>query len=430
MRLRSFVLAALMVVLGGLGGITRAQYAPMGGPGGPYGMAGMPGPGMPGPSPYAPSGFAPAGYAGMAGPGPMGSPMGPPMAPMDASMGGMMGGPMGAGPMPGSPDMGGYGGGYCADCGPGGGGGYGGGNGSGSRFIAFGEFLNLRPRNAEVAYAVPIADASIPDVVQAGPISRVDPDYSPGFRFGIGRSLGGCNAFVMTYSQLDSNTFDAVSLPGNGGVLRSLVSHPNPLLAGANGLDAAATLETQFKLLDLDYKGFIADNSDYQLSYVLGFRYANLEQHFAAGFGAPGGFQEVLAESEFDGGGLKFGLEGQRFARTTQFFVYGKGYTSLVAGSFRTRYQSGGAGTVAPVDTSHDVGRLVTMLDLEGGVGWQNFTGNLQFSLGYMFSTWYNTVKVNEWIHTVQQNNFVDPSDNYNGMISFDGLTAKIQVLW
>src|SRR6187402_3327878 len=74
MRLRSFVLAALMVVLGGLGGITRAQYPPMGGPGGPYGMAG----GMPGPSPYAPSAFAPAGYAGMGGPGPMGAPMGPP----------------------------------------------------------------------------------------------------------------------------------------------------------------------------------------------------------------------------------------------------------------------------------------------------------------------------------------------------------------
>ena len=417
MRLRSFVLAALMVVLGGLGGITRAQYAPMGGPGGPYAMAGggyMPSPGMPGPSPYAPPAFAPAAYAGIGGPAPMGSPM----PPMDAGMGG---------PMPASPsDMSGYGGGYCADCGPGGGGGH----GSGSRFIAFGEFLNLRPRNAEVAYAVPIAGASIPDIAQVGPISRADPDYSPGFRFGIGRSLGACNAFVMTYTQLDSNTFDAVSLPGNGGVLRSLVSSPNPLLAGGNGLDAAATLETQFKLLDLDYKGFIADNNDYQLSYVLGMRYANLEQHFAAGFAPQAGFQEVRAESEFDGGGVRAGLEGQRFARTTQFFVYGKGYTSLVAGSFRTRYQTAGAGIATPVDTSHDIGRLVTMLDLEAGVGWQNFTGNLQFSMGYMFSTWYNTVKVNEWIHTVQQNNFVDPSDNYNGMISFDGLTAKIQVLW
>ena len=415
MRLRSFVLAALMVVLGGLGGTIQAQYAPMGGPAGPYaGM--MPGGYMPGPSPYAPQALAPAGYAGMGGPAPMGAPMGPPMAPMDASMGG----PMDASPS----DMGGYGGGgYCDDCSRGG-------LGSGSRFIAFGEFLNLRPRNAEVAYAVPIANGAIPDVVQVGPISRVDPDFSPGFRFGVGTSLGGCNAFVMTYSQLDSNTFDAVSLPGTGGVLHSLVTHPNPLLAGGSGLDAAATLETQFKLLDLDYKGFIADNGDYQLSYVVGVRYANLEQHFAAGFAPQAGFQEVLAESEFDGAGLKFGLEGQRFARTTQFFVYGKGYTSLVAGSFRTRYQTAGGGIATPVDTSHDVGRLVTMLDLEAGLGWQNFTGNLQFSVGYMFSTWYNTVKVNEWIHTVQQNNFVDPSDNYDGLISFDGLTAKVQLLW
>src|SRR6188474_664795 len=137
MRLRSFVLAALMVVLGGLGGITRAQYAPMGGPGGPYAMAGggyMPSPGMPGPSPYAPPAFAPAAYAGIGGPAPMGGMGGAPMmAPMDIQ---------------GAMNSQGGGGGYCDP----------GGCGCGwtNHYFAFGEFLYLRPRNAEVAYAVPV----------------------------------------------------------------------------------------------------------------------------------------------------------------------------------------------------------------------------------------------------------------------------------
>jgi hypothetical protein len=39
-------------------------------------------------------------------------------------------------------------------------------------------------------------------------------------------------------------------------------------------------------------------------------------------------------------------------------------------------------------------------------------------------------VTTKEWINSIQENNFVDPSDNYNGMITFDGLTARVEVLW
>jgi hypothetical protein len=162
----------------------------------------------------------------------------------------------------------------------------------------------------------------------------------------------------------------------------------------------------------------------------VGARYANLEQHFAAGFAPATGLEEVLVESEFDGGGLKLGLEGMRMHPTTQFFCYGKGSTSFVAGTFRNRYQFNSPTLATNVDTSFEVGRVVTMLDLETGIGWQNFTGNLRFSTGYLFSAWYNTVRLNEYINAVQTNNFADPSDNFNGMITFDGLTAKIELLW
>jgi hypothetical protein len=425
------MLAAVWAALLGADQAAVAQYGPMGGPAGPY--ADMMAPSsmaMPGPSPYAPPAFAPAAYAGIGGPAPMG-PMGSmagPMSPM-----GSMGGPMNPmGPMQGSPEMsgmpmggmpggpGGYGGDYCDDCG-----------GWTNRYFAFGEFLFLRPRNAEVAYAVPIssAAAALGTQVQTGPVRVADPDYAPGFRVGGGVVLGPQSAVAVTYSQFDRDTFDAVSLPGTGSVIRSLVSHPNPLVATGNGLDTAAVLQTQFQLLDVDYKGLFHYSPQSQVAYVLGVRYANLEQHFAAGFAPATGFQEVLAESEFDGGGLKLGLEGLRFHPTSQFFVYGKGYGSLVGGVFRAAYQLNDAGTNV-TNTSFEAGRLVTMIDLEAGVGWQNFTGNLRFSTGYMFTTWYNTVKVNEFINSVQTNNFVDPSTNYNGLITFDGLTAKIEVLW
>lgn len=48
-----------------------------------------------------------------------------------------------------------------------------------------------------------------------------------------------------------------------------------------------------------------------------------------------------------------------------------------------------------------------------------------------MYSSWFNTLKTNEWINSVRQNNFVDPADTtLDGMISFDGLTARVEVLW
>ena len=48
--------------------------------------------------------------------------------------------------------------------------------------MVFGEFLYLRPRNAEVAYAMPVD--SLITGTQIGPTAIVDPGYHPGFRVG------------------------------------------------------------------------------------------------------------------------------------------------------------------------------------------------------------------------------------------------------
>lgn len=429
MRMRTFLLAAAIAALLGLCGVmgrqeAQAQYGPMGGPAGPYPsmmspsmMAAGPG-GMPGPSPYAPPAFAPASYAGIGGPAPMGMPGG---MPMGAPMGEMPGMPIDGGQ--GSVSYGGAGyGGYCPD----------GCDGWTNRYFVFGEALFLRPRNAEVAYAVPINGATIvgpnSPQVQLGAVRVADPDYAPGWRIGMGAVVSPRSAFAVTYTQFDRDTFDSLTLPGTGAVVRSLVTHPNVLTAAGNGLDTAAILQTQFQLLDADFKGLWRNGPEGELAYVVGVRYANLEQHFSGGFAPATGFEEVLAESEFDGGGLKFGLEGMRRGLTHQFFAYGKSAASFVAGEFRTRYQYNTPTLAADTDTSWKAGRLMTILDLEAGIGWQNFTGNLRFSTGYMFSAWYNAVRVNDWINNVQQNNFVDP--NMSGVVTFDGFTAKMELLW
>lgn len=391
--------------------------------------------GMPGPSPYAPQGFSPASYAGMGGPAPMGpmpgapnmSPMGG--MPMQMAPLGMDGGMNGPGPgmygSPGTP-IGPGGGDYCQPdegCG-----------GWTQKYFASAEFLYLRPANAEVAYAVPVNSAAAAGgtLVQSGLTRVTDQDYAPSFRAGFGFLLSPRSAIAVTYTQFDRDTFDSLSLPGNGSVIRSLVTNPNPITATGDGLDTAATMRTQLELLDIDYRGLLVYNPEWQINYVVGARWGNLEQHFAAGFAPATGFEQVLAESEFDGGGTKLGLESIRFHPTTQFFCYGKGYASFLAGTFRTRYEFDSPSQINtnPTISGFNVGRVVTMLDMEAGVGWQSFTGNLRFSAGYMFSSWFNTVRVNEFINSVQTNNFADPSANFRGVTTFDGLTTKVELLW
>ncbi len=408
MYAKSLVIAATLAALAGVANQAHAQYAPMG-PYGGYGYPQMPPPGMmpggglpgmaqPGMMPGMP-GVVPAGFAGAYG----GEPAGP-----SCDAGAACGCGDGCG---------------CDDCC----------KGWCHRINVFGEFLYMRPRDAEVAYAVAI-DGNITDpsdpAYQAGRVQVVDPDFQPGFRVGAGFTLDECSAIVVTYAQLDADANDDIVLPGGLGnpVLRSLVS-PTPANAATDGLDGAASLFVQFKTLDVDYKGLFAYCDDYKLAYVVGARYAKLNQEFDATF-AVNGFDNVATDVEFEGAGVKFGLEGERYGRNKQWFVYGKGSVSAVGGEFRNSYFSSSQADDIVVDTAWKAGRMVTITDMEFGLGWQNCCGNFRLSAGYMYSTWFNVVRTNEWIDAVQLNNFTDRSDNFKGMMTFDGLTAKAEILW
>ncbi|MEX2174317.1 MAG: Lpg1974 family pore-forming outer membrane protein [Pirellulaceae bacterium] len=412
MHAKSWVWAATLAALAGIGLEAHAQYGPMN----PYGQPGLSPPGMmqPGMMP----GMMPP---GMAHPGMM-PPQGmPPPGMMQAGYAGPQA--MGPGGMPGCGSAAPGGCGACDDCNSG---------GWCHKWNVFGEFLYLRARNAEVAYAVPI-DGNITDpsdpAFQVGEVQTVDPNYQPGFRFGFGFTLDECSAFQLTYTQLDADANDSLVLPGGLGapVARSLVS-PLPINAAVDTLDAEAHLAVQFKLLDADYKGLLAYNDDYRIGYVVGARYAKLNQEFDALYQV-NGFETVATDVEFEGVGLKLGLDAERYGRNRQWFVYGRGDVAFVGGEFRADYFGSNQADDVVVDTSWEAGRLVTITDLEVGLGWENHCGNLRLSTGYMYSMWFNTVRTNDWIDGVRNNNFTDLSD-CDGMMTFDGLTARVEFLW
>jgi hypothetical protein len=291
----------------------------------------------------------------------------------------------------------------------------------------FGEFLYLCARDAEVAYAVPIngpavAPPSYP--IQVGRVAAVNPDYEPGFRVGFARATDECSSLRGMYTYYESQTSDRIVIPGQQNrILRSLVTHPGTWTAASDGLDGQAFLDIDYQIADADYRHIFSCGPCHKLAYFGGASYVHLEQEFGAQF-AVLGTERVASDIKFDGGGLRFGLEGERRAKNCGLLVYGRAAATFAAGEFRADYlqRDGQRGVV--VDTNWTAGRVISILDMELGLGWAGPGDGLRFTVGYTINSWLNVVKTDEWIQAVQNNNFVGLGDT----MTFDGFVARAEL--
>lgn len=289
----------------------------------------------------------------------------------------------------------------------------------------FGEVLYLRARDAEVAYVVPIDGAIVPPPavpIQVGPTGVTDPDYSTGYRLGGVWALDHCSSVVLTYTRFETATSDsqAVAAPL---VLRSLVFHPSTANAGSDFLDANARLGIDLSLADLDYRAVWDAGDFWAINYLVGARYAHLNQDFAANFTGDGTLDSLATNVNFDGGGIRVGVDGERHAGAYGVFLYGKATANFVGGEFRGRYTQSSNVDPVIVDTSWTAGRLVSILDLELGAGWQSACGRWRLSAGYMVNSWLNVVTTDDWIGSVQTNNF----GGLGSTMTFDGLVGRVE---
>jgi len=293
----------------------------------------------------------------------------------------------------------------------------------------FGELLYLRARDAEVAYAVPVDGAIVapPSSIQVGRVAVTDPDYNAGFRVGGTCAVDDCSSFSLSWAHFESSTFDDATTSAPL-VLRSLVLHPGTANAGADFLDAEANLDIDFDLVDGDYRAVWTAGDLWAINYLAGLRYAYLNQDFSALMSNTGTEDTLQTRVTFEGVGLRFGLDGERHFECCGMFLYGKTVANMIVGDFRARYTQGSDVDPIIVDTTWKAGRLVTVLDLELGAGWQSECGHWRLSTGYLISAWYNAIPTDQWIAAVQQNNFVNLG--HEDMMTFDGLTARVEYRW
>jgi hypothetical protein len=299
------------------------------------------------------------------------------------------------------------------------------------RVGAFADYLYLRPRDAAVAFAAPYQN-NLGFPLPFGSVATVDPQYTPGYRFGAFVTVCPDTTVRGTYTTY-SNSSDQSIAADPPTFLVPLVTYPPnffnfPLF---NSESATANYKLDVEQIDLDYEVISMANDRFWVGYVLGARYAVFDQNFNATFGNANlvvldlDSLDVTSTVQFKGIGVRGGVQGERSIFANRGLrVYGKGILNLLAGEFTSNYTMQSQTAGIDVRSAYSEDRIVPVVDLEAGLAWVSKRQRVRISGGYMLSAWYNIVSTNSWIQGVQQQNFSSMQDH----LTFDGLVARAEV--
>ena len=291
------------------------------------------------------------------------------------------------------------------------------------RFDYFYEWLYMRTRNTDVAYAVPVDGpaAAGGGGVQVGPVAVIGQDYESqdGYRIGGSLLLNDGAQIGGSYTTFENIMTDQVFTQAPD-VLRSLLNHPLSGNATIDTLRADARYEVEFELADLFYQAHLFLNGRTTVDYTLGLRYAELNQRLNANYDT-NGVTSIATNVAFHGFGPRVGLGLDHQVGCFGLSVYSKGSATFIPGTGRGHYtqQDTFGGTVA--NTDWDSGCIMTQLDFELGLGLTPCRF-FKISAGYLVSAWLNTTTTNEFVNAVQENDF--NSINGDGL-TFDGLVLR-----
>lgn len=284
------------------------------------------------------------------------------------------------------------------------------------------DWLLLRSSSTEVAYAVEVDGPGSPPAnqgIQVGRTAVVNQDYASGYRVGFDLALDGCSSIDVNYTFFDSGNLDDITRTGTNDI-RSSVTHPLTANAAADWTDASATAGVEFEFADIDYRWVARSGCNNRVVFHVGARYANLEQDFQSQFSG-NGTRNVDTDIQFDGAGVRLGVDLERQTNCCGVMMYGNAAVSFLAGEFQTTYLQTASFDPSEVDTSWNETRVVPILELELGVGWQSPGGRLNMKAAYMVSAWLDAVTTDELISAVHRNNF----DSVGETITFDGFVLR-----
>ena len=290
------------------------------------------------------------------------------------------------------------------------------------RSSVWGEYLLLRPRGTDIVYASTV-DGTLATSVPTGDRSVSAFGYDSGFRVGAGWAIDRCSSITANYTWYETTTTDSVGLPGNGNFLLAETVHPNTINVAADSLASKAFYDIQLQMADVNYKALIIGGDDYALNYLVGVKYARLEQDFQARYSILGNTL-VDTNVNFDGIGPRFGLEGER-RNCYGMLGYAKASVNFLVGTCNADFTQSNVFAGNQARTGLEDSRVVTVPELEIGGGWQSEDGCIRITAGYYLASWFNMLTAPEYLSTVR-----DPQNSFEHSVrtlTLDGLTTRIE---
>jgi len=301
----------------------------------------------------------------------------------------------------------------------------------GPRWVLYGDHLYLQVTGADVAHAQQQNGLGGAGTVPFGDISTTEMEFNSGFRVGGMIACGPCSGIATSFTHYESDAFTSLDAPviaGGGGAVGSLVHHPGAALTASVG-PVDATYAIDFQLADLMYRGLWRCGPRYEINYLVGAQYGHLDQDFMqSGIfgGGLGGDVDTTTTIDFDGGGLKAGIDAER-QLGRGFSIYGRLTAAVMSGRFSNRYSMYNVTTDALLAQSNwKDDRVVSQVEYELGLSLSSMNERWRATAGYMFSHWGNVVTTPEFIDAVQADNYVDVGDT----LSFDGFVSRVEYRW
>ena len=296
----------------------------------------------------------------------------------------------------------------------------------------FGDLLVLHPTGVDFAHAIQQNGAGGAGTVPLGRVGVVDPDYKTGFRTGLTYAIDPCSSITATYSLYQNHATNSLLANGAlGDTVRSLVLHPGTTTAASTSTLLSAEYDIDYETFDIDYSRLWSGSEDHALNYDLGVRYAQLNQHFAqlGNFAPAIGSVHTTSNVNFDGIGLRAGVDGRRRIGCGGWATYGRSFLNVLFGEFRSEYSQFNRTTQTTQALSYwNDERVVPVLEYELGLSWTSCCGegNWRISAGYYTAFWFNIISSAEHVQAVQNAVFTGAHET----VAFDGLVTRIEYLW
>jgi hypothetical protein len=294
------------------------------------------------------------------------------------------------------------------------------------RFVVFGDYLFWTVHGVDVPYAQAF-DGILPGLsAPRGAVSVVSPNFSSGFRVGGGALFhDGNSGIYATFTYFRTNRSSDAAAP-DPFVLHNFLAFPNTLNSAVDSLTAHVDYRIQLYMADLDYKCAIVNNNHLVLNWLTGIKYAHLQQNLDATFQITG-TTTVNSDINFDGIGPRIGLDG-RYCVAGGFYGYAQGIFDLLFGQFRANSIEQNVFTGLVGQTGITANRVVPILEMELGVGWQSPSGAFRLQGGYYVGAWFNTITMTSLSQGITATNFTTNSNNFRDNMTFDGLVLRAEI--